>query len=157
MTIDLWQINNPSTDFFLGATRRIGLLPSIYISICISSILFSVLPVTGLVIVYSCFAGLIIISSILIPPLPVVLNLGKAKAGAIFEIDKQIHLVFYSTLDIDRSERPAVDYEKVKTLLDLREKIEAISTWPFQTQSILAALSVILFSAIPVILERFLR
>ena len=35
--IDLWHVDNPSTNFLLGATRRLSMLASIYICICISS------------------------------------------------------------------------------------------------------------------------
>lgn len=81
MKVNLWQINNPSSDFLLGATRRISVMASIYVCVCLSSILFSLLPITGLVIAYSCFSGLTILASLVIPPLPIGNCLGRQHFG----------------------------------------------------------------------------
>jgi hypothetical protein len=153
VNVNLWQINNPTTDFFLGATRRISVLASIYICICLSSILFSPIPIGGLVIAYSCFSGCIIISSLVLPPLPVMQKLKEAKTIALLELDKQLYLSFYKNLEEKKPSKTNVDFDKVKTLLDLREKIEDINIWPFRVKSAMAGLSVMLFSSVPIILQ----
>lgn len=157
LNVNLWQVNNPSTDFFLGATRRISVLVSIYVCICISSILKSELPIEKFVIAYACFAGIVVVGSLLIPLLPVVRKLKEAKINALFEIDKQLHLSFHKKLEDIKPNKPNVDFEKVKTLLELREKVGAINTWPFRIKSIMAVASVMFFSAIPVILNIILE
>ncbi len=155
--VNLWQVNNPGTAFVLGATRRIAILASLYICICISSILFSVLPITGWVIAYSFFAAFIILATLAIPPSPIVAKLKQAKEAAVLAIDKQLHLSFYKTLDEATPKESQVDFEKVKTLLELREKIDAIDIWPFRVKSFITAASVILFSSIPVFLQLILE
>lgn len=151
--VNLWQVNNPSTDFFIDATRKISILASIYISISLSSILFSILPISGLIIGYSVFSGIIIISALFVPSMPVVKKLKEAKISALYEIDKQLYLSFYRSLDELKPSKTDIDYEKVKTLLELREKVDNINIWPFRMKSIFAGISVIFFSSVPVILQ----
>lgn len=157
VNVNLWQLNNPSTDFFLGATRHIAVLASIYVSLCLTSILFSLLPVGGFIIAYSIFAASMIIASLIIPLLPVVRKLKDAKNTALFEIDKQLHLSFYKYLDETKSTKSDVDFEKVKTLLELREKVEGINIWPFHMKFIMAGISVFFFSSVPIILQVILK
>lgn len=157
ININLWEVNNPSIEFFFGATRQISILTSIYISICITSILFSLINIGNLIIAYSLFTATIIISSLIMPPLPVIQKLKDAKANAILEIDKQLHLSFYKNLSETKSTKSEVDYDKVKTLLELREKVDGINIWPFRMKSFVAGFSVIFFSSIPILLQLFLK
>jgi hypothetical protein len=68
--VELWESRNPSVDFLLGAARRVSLLASVYIATCISSILFSVLPLRGLVMGYSLFACAVPTENLIRPRLP---------------------------------------------------------------------------------------
>ncbi len=156
--IDLWQISNPSTSFLLGSSRRITLLASLYISMCLSSILFSVLPVGGLVVIYSIFAGIILLASLIIPPLPVAQKLRDAKAQVLYDLDQQLNQVFYGTLEkLKKGDRQSVDMAEFEALLQLREKIAGLNILPFKSKSITAGASIIFFSLIPVLLQFVLQ
>lgn len=155
--VNLWQVSNPATTFVLGATRRISILASLYVAICISSVLFSLLPITGWVIGYSCFSAATILATLVIPTSPIVSKLRLAKEEALLAIDKQIHLTFYENLEETTPKDAQVDFDRVKTLLELREKIEAINIWPFRLKSFATACSVVLFSSIPVLIQFFLE
>ncbi len=155
--VDLWQIENPSTLFLLGATRRIAILASVYIAICLTSILFSKLPVSSLVILYSVFSGSIILLSIIIPSYPIVYKLKLAKEKNLLEIDKKLNEIFYQTIEDIKTKEAKVDLERFDSLLQLRSRIADVSIFPFRAKSISAVLSVIIFSAIPVVIQIILE
>lgn len=155
--IDLWQVDNPSTNFLLGATRLLSIMASLYICICISSILFSVLPVGGLVIAYSCFSAATILASLIVPSFPVAQRLRDAKTKTFRDIDAQLHGAFYAALEQMKGEATKLDLTKFESLLQLREKVEAVQTWPFKIKSVTAGLSVIFFSSVPVVLQQILE
>ncbi|MFC1619429.1 hypothetical protein ACFL45_05740 [Candidatus Neomarinimicrobiota bacterium] len=154
--VDLWQTENPSTKFLLGATRRISILASIYVCLCLSSIGFSVFPISVEVISYSVFAGLIILSSLIIPAYPVSRKIHDVKAEALLDINSQLHSEFIRTLEGMKSGSKDVDLSKFESLLQLRDKIESITTYPFRLQYLTSGLSVIGLSSIPVLLQFFL-
>lgn len=155
--VDLWHIDNPSTGFLLGATRRISVLASVYVCICLSSILFSELPVSGLVIAYSCFSGAIILASLLIPSHPVAQKLRDAKAKTLGEIEIQLNAAFQEAIENMKTSGAKVDLVRFESLLQLREKVEKIHTWPFRVKALTAGASVVFFSSIPVILQLILE
>lgn len=157
--VDLWNVDNPSTRFLLGATRRISVLSSFYVSICLSSILFSVFPITGLVITYSIFACLILLSSLIIPSYPVYQKLKDAKEKNLTDIDAKLNELFYKTINEVKSGGSNFDLKQFEILFQLRDRIESVTILPFKSKTLSAALSIILVSIIPVIvqiiLERF--
>ena len=136
---------------------RFSILAAIYTALANSSLLFSVFPINAWTIGYFCFAGLVLLLSLVVPPLPVVLKLEAAKEAALEGIDRQVHLSFYRNTADSTQRREDIDYEKVKTLIELRERIEAISTWPFRLRTVSAGLSVILFSSVPVVIQILLE
>jgi hypothetical protein len=96
--VDLWRVENPSTSFLLGATRRISVLASIYICICISSIIFSVLPFSKLVVAYSCFSACIILLSLAVPTIPVAKKIRETRDRTLYQIDEQVEAAFSDAL-----------------------------------------------------------
>lgn len=155
--VDLWHIENPSSNFLLGTTRKISVLASIYICICISSILFSVLPLDGLVIGYSCFAGVIILLSLAVSIFPIVRKLREAKTQTLRQIDDQVQAVFASVLAKTNGEDNKVQLDMLESLLKLRERIEKVHTWPFKLKAIRAAFSVLFLSIVPVVFQVLLE
>ncbi len=155
--IDLWRIENPATVFLLGATRRIAIFASVYISISLSSILFSILPFSGLVIGYSIFSGLIIISSIIIPSFPIMQKIKNIKEKNLSEIDEKLNENFHQTIKNIRTKNSKVYMEHFESLLQLRARINDISVLPFRAKSIMAVASVLVLSALPVGLQLLLE
>lgn len=155
--VDIWRVNKPSTDFLLGATRRISILASIYAGLSNTSILFSVLPISPLVISYFCFSGLTILASVVIPSLPIAQKLRRAKMEALNEIERQLHDRLKDSLRKAKDSNEKANTEELESLLTVKEKIEAVHSWPFRIKSISAGLSVILFTSIPLIVEYLLK
>ncbi|MHC4541738.1 MAG: hypothetical protein ACYS74_18480 [Planctomycetota bacterium] len=155
--IDLWHVENPSTNFLLGATRRLSVLASIYVCISISSILFSVLPIGSLVIGYSCFSAGVILASLAVPTLPVAKKLRESKAQTLRQIDEQVQAAFAGVLAKMNSEDKKVDLTAFESLLQLREKVESVHTWPFKLKALSAGFSVVFFSSVPVVLQLLLE
>lgn len=155
--IDLWRVDNPSTRFLLGATRRISLLSSLYVSLCLSSILFSLFPITELIIAYSIFACLILLSSLIIPSYPVMDKLKKAKQKNLEEIDIKINDLFYGMIDKVNSGSNDIDWKQLEILFQLRDRIESVTVLPFKSKTVSAAVSIVLISIVPVIVQIILE
>ena len=155
--VDLWNVDNPSTRFLLGATRRISVLSSFYVSICLSSILFSVFPISSLVITYSIFACAILLSSLIIPSYPVFHKLKAAKEKNLSEIDTKLNELFYKTINEVKSGGSNFDLKQFEILFQLRDRIESVTILPFKSKTLSAGLSIILVSIIPVIVQIILE
>jgi hypothetical protein len=151
--VNLFHIENPSTGFLLGATRRIAVLASIYISLSLTSMLFSGLPAGSLVIAYAVFALSILLASLGVPLIPIVRRLKEAKANHISEIDSQIDKLFQELLRELREGKMDQDLSKLNSLIQLKECVQAINIVPFRMKSITAAASVLFCSSVPLILQ----
>jgi len=154
--VDLWQASNPSTDFLTGATRRISVLASGYVAICLSSVLFSVLPLQGAVLAYSVFAAFMLVLSILVPALPLARKIHDAKFAALRELDEKVQAAFFEVLSKD-PEQFDQRLSRLHALLALRERVERLQSWPFKVRSVTSAASVLFFSSLPVILQLLLE
>jgi len=153
VNVDFWQRQNRAIAFLLGATRRISLLASVYVSVSFSSLLFSVFPVAGLIIVYSIFAVLVILASLVIPAVPIARQTGIAKADALSGIDAQLQAEFTRIIAGLESADENVRLDRLQTLILVREKIDSIRTWPFRLKTVGSAGGIILISSVPVALE----
>ena len=153
--IDVWQCNSGKTEFIIGLTRKMVLLASIYISLSMVSLLFSKFSLDAVIVGYALFAALVFISVLVISPAPVVRKLKNAKSEALNELDVRIQQLFNHSDDggLDNDEQ----ISKLKNLLDLREKIEEMNTWPFRMKSFLTGVSVVLFSSLPVLIQVLLE
>lgn len=155
--VDIWKVNKPSTEFLLGATRRISILGGVYAGISNTSILFSVIPISYLVILYFIFSGVTILASVVIPSIPIARKIRQAKMEAINNIEDQLHETLKRELDKAKSNNEEINTDKFESLLTMKEKIEDIHSWPFRVKSIMAGFSVIFFSSIPLIIEVVLQ
>lgn len=156
INIDLWQANSGKTDFLLGMTRKMSVLASVYIALSLTSILFSLIPVNTAVISYGIFSGSILLSVLFVTPAPVVQKLKDEKLRMLSDLDDHIHDLLpesYSSLNTN----DAVELERMKSLLELREKIENLNVWPFKVKSVIATISVIFFSALPILVRTILE
>lgn len=155
--VDIWRVNKPSTEFLLGATRRISILSGLYSGISNTSILFSVFPVSGLVIGYFCFSGITILSSVVIPSIPIARKLRMAKLKAINEIEHQLHNTLKESLKKAKDPNKKISTERFESLLTMKDKIESIHSWPFRVKSIFAGISVLFLSLAPLIVETVMK
>lgn len=154
--IDLWQANSGKTDFLLGMTRKLTVLASIYISLSMMSILFSKFPLNSLIVGYAIFSGVVFITVLVVTPAPIMRKLKQAKIDTLGELDNRIHELFKASGSKNRQLDNIEDLSKLRNLFELRDKIEQMNTYPFKLKSVFAFLSVIFFSALPVIVRLML-
>lgn len=155
--VDIWKVNKPSTEFLLGATRRISILGGVYAGISNTSIVFSILPVNYLTISYFIFSGTTILASVVIPSIPITRKLRLAKVEAINEIENQLHETLRGELDKAKDPDAKISTDRFESLLTMKERVEDVHSWPFRIKSIFAGLSVIFFSSVPLIVEAVLQ
>lgn len=151
--VDLWHRENPSTTFFTQAARQIALLASVYVSLSLCSIIFSPLPLGGVVYGYSAFAALTIIATLIVPIIPVGREQGRVKQEALLEIDLQIQAEYRQMMHAMKASGQPTSFDKLERILALRQKVESIETWPFKLKSILTSVGVAVISSVPVVVQ----
>lgn len=156
INIDLWQANSGKTEFILGMTRKMSVLASLYIALSLTSILFSQIPVNAAVISYGIFSGIILLSVLFVTPAPVVQKLKDEKLKMLSDLDERIHDLLVKS-DKQSNNDDTLELERMKSLLDLREKIENHNVWPFKAKSVLATISVVFFSYLPILVRNILE
>jgi hypothetical protein len=155
--VDIWQKENPSTEFLLGAARRIALVASTYICICNASFLFSVLPLSGFVLGYALFSGSLIVSSSLVPALPIVQKISVSKRDALHHINTQIQQEFGRILDASAREDNQLDLARLDKLIALRDRIDGTTVWPLRVKFLSTGLSIIVVTLLPPLLQAFIQ
>jgi hypothetical protein len=155
--VDLWQRVNPTMSFFQRVKRDTALIAIAYISICISSIFFSGLRYESLSIGYSIFAGIVVLLVFVLPEIPIRKKIMFSKKKALAAINNQLQSEFQQALDEAKSADKEIDLSKIERLIILREKIHKISAWPFGLHTIGTAISVIIITILPIVLEYILK
>ena len=155
--VDIWQKENPSTEFLLGAARRIALVSSIYICICNASFLFSVLPVSGFVLGYAIFSGSLIVFSSLIPALPIVQKISVSKRDSLHHVNTQIQQEFGRILEASAREENQLDLGRLDKLIALRDRIDGTTVWPFRLKFLSTGISIIVVTLLPPLLQAFIQ
>lgn len=155
--VDIWQKENPSTEFLLGAARRISLLVSAYICICNASILFSILPLSGFVLGYALFSGGLIILSSLIPTVPIIRKIATSKRDALHRVNTQIQHEFGRILEASGSDEGQVDLARLEKLIALRDRIDGTNIWPFRIKFFSTGLSIVFVTSLPPLLQAVIQ
>lgn len=155
--VDLWRIENAATAYVLGTTRRSSLFASIYASIALTSVLFSLLPVSRLVAVYAIFAAFLTVASLVVPTFPIARRLRASRESALADVDQQLQAAFQEALEQLRAGNMNPDLTRFEKLSQLRERIASVSVWPFKLRAVAAGVSVLAVSSVPVLLQIFLE
>lgn len=158
--VSLWHIEDPATEFLLTTTRRIVLLAAVYIAICISSVLFSMIPLQELVIAYSVFSAGVILVTYFAPILPFVIRMRREKRHARQRVSRQLHEEFQKVVheaSDDQSGVGPAELENTQTLMDLRKEIASAPIWPFRSQILTTVLYVLSVSSLPAVLQAMLE
>jgi len=154
--IELWQANSKVTDYLLSAIRNLSLLSSAYIAISMISIIFSVFTFGTIVLSYAVFSGMVLVLVVIVTPRPIVKTLRKAKLISLNEIDARIELLYKKFQSEEESFQTDI-VDRLKNLLELREKIENMNIVPYRVKSIITVLTIIILSILPVIIEVLLN
>ena len=81
----------------------------------------------------------------------------SVKEKNLSEIDKKLNEKFHQTIKNVRVKNSKEDMEHFESLLNLRTRISDISVLPFRAKSIMAAISVLVLSTLPVGLQLLLE
>ncbi|GEM_PF-5097739 len=150
--VNLWQRRTKSTHFIDRLRTRIAMIAAFYVAMAQSSVLVSVIPFEGIVSVYAGFAAVMILAGFAMPGILVRSRLQAVKAEALLRLDAEVDGEFTRTLnavtDIDR----VPNLDRIKALLEFRDRVEQRSVWPFGWKSLRTAASVVLVTYLPVVL-----
>jgi len=155
--IELWQIQNPSTNFIIGISKRISLLASVYIGLCLTSIFFSKFELGILIAFYSLFCGIILLITFILPISPLIKKIRQGKEKTLNELDCKLQTIFKKTMDEFSDSNDKVDLTRLHSLLEVREKVASINPYPFKVGLITTGISILLISSFPVFLELGLK
>lgn len=151
--VELWNSETTSNRFILDSTKKMTLLSSLYISVCISSILFSVFPFSSIVIIYTLFSACIIITALILPTIHTTRQLSNKKVIAIQNIDCQIQKEYQKILNQIIEQDAERKHEKLDSLFSLKDKILSVNTFPFKINYIITAFGVLTISLMPVLIQ----
>lgn len=157
LEVDLWTWQNPASEFILESARKISVYASIYCMICVSSILFSPFDLGAWALGYSLFAGVLFVSTLVVPSLPIIRKLNEEKSQALREIDAQIQEEFQHMTRTGEAAEQTEDLDQIETLISLRERVDEISVWPFKLDVVGTGAWLLLLAAAPTLLEIGLR
>ena len=155
--LHLWELESPDTAFLFVATRKVAILSASYVSICISSILFSVLPVTGLVFVYVGFTAVVVLASFVVPSHAVAARMKVKKTRALQEVNRRAEEEYERVLGQLKDVEAVPDLRRLEALLTLRERIIHLGVWPFRLEGIQAGASLLALSSLPLVLQWILE
>ncbi len=149
--VGLWYRENISIIFLRNIAYEVAIIGSIYISVCITSIIFAkVLPMGKLIIGYCSFSAIIMISMFLIPEIPIRKKLFLEKKKALDEMNYRIQKEHNSFLDKNIEEINIIEFEKIDKLILYKKRINSLNIWPTNFKTIRTTIGIIIISIIPV-------
>jgi hypothetical protein len=153
--VELWNRENPAAKFIFSVSKRIALIGAIYMTSSLTAWNTSqtITPFGSEIILFFIFSILLLVSSIIIPLLPFINSIISLKNKALCEIDSKIQSEYLILVDSYDKKGPSVEFDKMNELVEMRKKIEAIHSFPFQLNTIFTSLSIVTISLIPKIIE----
>jgi hypothetical protein len=152
--VELWKRKTPSAQFIFSLTKQITLVAAIYMTSSLTAWVTSPkVPFGGEILIFILFSILLLIGSITIPSFPYIRNISNLKRDALIEIDSKIQDEYQYILGLLQAKNIDVSFNKMNALIEMRNKIESISIFPFRIETIAASISIILISLLPVFLE----
>jgi len=147
--VELWSRENISMDFLRNMKFKIIIIGTIYIVLCMISIIFSILPKNILIFGYATFSIITMLAIFIVPEIPVRRKLILEKKEAVDKINTQIQLE-YNKLFHSSENSLKLDLRKIDQLIQFKEKIESLSTWPGSFKIIRTTIGIIIISILPV-------
>ena len=156
--VGLWYRENRSTIFLRSIAYKVAIIGSIYISVCITSIIFAeVLTMGKLIISYCSFSAIIMINMFLIPEIPIRRKLFLEKKKALDEINYRIqkeHNSFYSK---SMKKINVVDFERIDRLVLYKRRVNSLTVWPAGFKTIWTTIGVLIIFVLPVCIQYLLE
>jgi len=153
--VELWNRENPAAKFIFSASKWTALIAIVYMTSSLTAWNTSekITPFGNEIILFFIFSFVLLMASIVIPILPFIRKINKLKNDALCEIDCKIQTEYSELLNNFKKDGDKLKFEKMNGLIEMRKKIEYIHIYPFQLKTITAAISIILISLIPKIVE----
>jgi len=153
--IDVWHFETPSAALVVGITQRVTILAAVYVSLSLSSVLFSVLPLGGVMAGYSAFAGIAILACLVIPPMPLIRNAKRRRREELDALNRQLPALYREAVaGLAAGNRSGVD--QLQGLLVIRTAVLEQEIYPFRLRTVGTAVGVLLLAFLPSVLEAVL-
>lgn len=157
--VELWNRENPAAKFIFSASKWAAILSAVYLTSALTA--WNTSPKVTLfhkaIIVYFIVAISLLTLCIIVPLLPFVRKIKELKTNALSEIDSNIQTEYSILITEFKKDKNTTQFDKINKLIDMRNKIESIHTFPFHLKTISAGLSITIISLLPKIIELILK
>jgi hypothetical protein len=152
--VTAWNRHNASTRFVDGVRTRIALLAGVYVSLSVSSVPLSRLPLSDpLVIGYWIFAVVLILGAFAIPGFIIRARVEDARIEALKDVDQKLQTSFRNLLEAERV--PEEDFHSFTRLEKIRERVEGVAAPVVNWSTVRAGLAVVGAQALPILIAWF--
>lgn len=151
--VDVWNSRNPSSEFYIRSILNIGLIASTYVSISMTSILFSKFDRTAIVLLYIVFSFSVLVVVLVYPYIPIVRRMLSVKRELRDRIGHRLHSLTENALRTPAAKEADEVLEEMRRLLELRKAVEEVSLLPFRSVTVWAVAVMAFIFSHPLILE----
>jgi hypothetical protein len=157
--VELWNRENPAAKFIFSVSKWTAIIAAVYMTSSLTAWNTSekIEPFGNEIILFLAFSIVLLISSIIVPILPFIRKIRELKNIALTEVDSNIQSEYSELLAKFKTNKETTDFERMNGLVEMRKKIDSIQIFPFQLKTISAAISIIVISLIPKIIESVLK
>jgi hypothetical protein len=160
MRIDIWNTNTPVISYIRKIRNKIVFVYSVYSSISLSSIAFSVLEISNLYLGYLVFSVLLLIVIFLLPELIIQHKLTSEKELLLVEFNAKIKVEYERLLSCPEEESHDERAGRLKFINDLfqvRDQLLNNNSGKSVFGNLLSLISAILITVFPIALQIFLE
>lgn len=154
LAVNMWSSENDSTRILLGLSRRLSLAAIVYVSLSMTSILFSNFLIGPIIIAYVIFSVSTILFVAMLPYAAVLRRLVEQKRAFLRSLARTIESNTRALLEGRANEQVLVS---TRQLVELKRWAEETSYFPLRLSSFKAFASVTLISILPVVVDWLLR
>jgi hypothetical protein len=157
LNISIWHRRSKSTEFIDTLRNKIAWLAAFYVTLSITSIVFSEFPMKDMVLVYSIFCCSVIIVAYALPGVFIRNQIEMARMTTMELLDDHLNREFNSTLNSLNDPGAKVSFDNLEGLLKLRNDIELIGMRAVSWRSFRTTIGIISLSALPPVLQYVLE
>lgn len=155
--IEFWQKETETIIFIRKLRNKVLTSMSVYISLCLSSILFSNIKINSLFFLYTFFSVILVSLAYFIPEIPIKTKTSKIKDKMIRDINHQVSVEYKNAFDIAKESGNEIDLTRLNALFDMKDKIEQVAISKINKTNLVSLLSFIFITALPVFVQILLE
>ena len=147
--IDIWNMDNPTTEYIVDAYNLIAIFAVVYVSVSLTSIILSSLEINILVVSYGAFAICVLGMSMFFPYVPIITEAARQRADLMDQLATVINRYIQSGLVTGGyvDEKGA----EIERLMRIRTAVEGLNLLPRRTRIIVSFLTVLVMPCIPLL------